>query len=258
MCAQKLCEYFHIDTYCGRAKSILWTYSFWGWRMRTVIAAIGLAAVALLTGIAHATPLVVTDGVVALYPVDTFASFSGDGFSVGVGYPFPFFSPSGSVTVPIGTGCVPGLPCAGGIVNVQVDGAGSCNIFSFTCGAITLTVDPLAILPAPFTAPFTATGHLVIGQVVGPPPEPGTTFDLVGQGTVEHVSCGTASNSPVCSQSDPIFVYTFSAVPFSSVPEPPTLLLVMASIGALGALNRSGRRWSFKSQPEAVVVASAT
>jgi hypothetical protein len=32
-------------------------------------------------------------------------------------------------------------------------------------------------------------------------------------------------------------------VPFSSVPEPPTLLLVMASLGALGALNRSGRRW---------------
>jgi hypothetical protein len=51
--------------------------------MRTVIAAIGLAAVVLLTGTAQAT-LVVTDGAVRAFNVDTAAGFRGDGFSVGV------------------------------------------------------------------------------------------------------------------------------------------------------------------------------
>jgi hypothetical protein len=150
--------------------------------------------------------------------------------------------------------CVPGgLPCVVGIVNVQVDGAGSCNNFiSPTCGAITLIAD---FAPAPsFTSPFTATGHLVIGLVVGPQFDPGTTFDLVGQGTVER--CGPPDSPRCIGAGSLVFEFTFSPPP-PLVPEPPTLLLVMASLGALGALNRSGRRWSFKSRPEAVVVASA-
>jgi len=108
-------------------------------------------------------------------------------------------------------------------------------------------------LPDPSsTAPFTATGHLFVDNVAA-----GLVldFDFVGQGTVER--CGPL-NSPRCiGFGGEAFTYTFSPMPLSSVPEPPTLLLVMASLGALGALNRRGRRWSFKSRPE-VVLASAT
>ena len=134
---------------------------------------------------------------------------------------------------------------------MQVDGVPCGPVSSHPCGDVSLTPD---FLPAPSsTAPFTATGHLVVNIGAGGPCC--NIFDFVGQGTVER--CGPP-DSPRCIGFEGLaFTYTFSPPP-PLVPEPPTLLLVMASLGALGALNRSGRRWSFKSRPEAVVVAPAT
>src|SRR4030095_9858505 len=109
--------------------------------MRTVIAAIGLAAVVLLTGTAHAT-LVVTDGVVEAFNADTFASFRGDGFSVGVSLPEPSWSISGSASFSFGS-CFPVPPrgslACDGASSVQVDGASCTTPFSLhPCGRVTL------------------------------------------------------------------------------------------------------------------------
>ena len=65
------------------------------------------------------------------------------------------------------------------------------------------------------TTPFTAAGHLNVGD----------GFDFVGQGLLT----GTV-NRVVDVDNSPVLRYTFS------VPEPPTLLLVVASFGTLVVL----------------------
>jgi len=153
---------------CGRRR-LLRPYSFLGVAHENGDSSDRARGGSSLTGIAHATPLVVTDGKVTFYFLDTSAFFSGDGFSAFAGYTTPLFSGTVSSTVPIGFrfSCVPGAPCVefAGPFFAQVDGEEPCSRFnlavSHTCGAITVKSD---FLPAPgFTAPFTATGLLNVG-----------------------------------------------------------------------------------------------
>jgi hypothetical protein len=188
--------------------------------MRTVMAAIGLAAVVLMTGTAHAT-LVVTDGVVIAQNADTFAGFSGDRFGVTYSEGVPSANPfTGSASAAF----------AGGFVVVQVDGVGCGPVSSHSCGFVSLIAHFTDLPPAPSsTAPFTATGHLFVDNVAA-----GLgvlDYDFVGQGTVER--CGPP-DSPRCIGFEGLaFTYTFSPPP-PLVPEPPTLLLV--AFGLFGAL----------------------
>ncbi len=178
--------------------------------MGTLLVAIALAAVTGLASAAHATPIA-TDGFVNLYPADISASFDGDGFSVSVTLPFSFSGgPGSSITIPLGSSF-------GGNANVEVDGT-VCGAPPLpTCGVFTLTTEPFASLPAPFTA----TGHLNVGD----------GFDFVGQGVVEP-GCGPGFGLPACNIGTPIWVYRFT------VPEPSTFLLLGTSLGALAILHR--------------------
>ncbi len=177
-----------------------------------LIATIGLLVVILVPGVAHATPLVATWGWIGLYGVDTWADFGGEEFSVFVSQPSSFIS--NPFTIAIGMN---GMDGDGGLIHLyfgwgEVYGA-ICSSYALgigeTCGSMTLAYDPLATLPAPFTL----TGHLNVGD----------GFDFVGQGTVR---AGTPNPYPWLR-------YT--------VPEPSTLLLVIASLGALGALHGTRR-----------------
>jgi len=95
-----------------------------------------------------------------------------------------------------------------------------------SCGTITLT-SPVLPSPPPDWPPnldFIATGPFTATVV-------GDGFDLAGQGVVVAGFCRSSTEFP-CNTgvTFPPIVYTFS------VSEPPTLLLVVASFGALGVL----------------------
>jgi hypothetical protein len=72
------------------------------------------------------------------------------------------------------------------------------------------------------SAPFTATGSFLVGSNV---------FDFVGKGIVTATWCVDPADF-LCTNASPIVGYGFTV----SVPEPPTLLLTVAALGALGAL----------------------
>jgi hypothetical protein len=199
--------------------------------MRKTIAVVVLVVVTVLTGAAHATSLTVTEGSVTDYTTDLFARFSGDGFSVLMSAPFGFGAFGGIITI--------GFGADSGFFRIVVGGL-SCVGPPGNCGFVTLTSPHLATPPPDWphnvnfivAAPFTATGHLNVGD----------GFDLVGQGMLEGILCFDFSQSP-CNEpgfeSGKVSRYTFSA---TAVPEPSTLLLVVAALGALGALQRSVRR----------------
>jgi hypothetical protein len=190
--------------------------------MRKILVLLVFAVVVFVTGFAQAAPLTVTEGGLSLFLFDRDGSFSGDGFSV------QFSAGDGVDTLQaFGTGIV---SIAVGFINsvVEVEGS-SCSgdPLGDPCGFITLTSPRLPPRPGDFFPPddetytaktlFTATGQLFVGG----------GFDFAGQGTLTGIVCGL--NSTGCPDS-PILRYTFT------VSEPPTLLLVVASFGTLGAL----------------------
>jgi hypothetical protein len=198
--------------------------------MSKIVAAIVFAAVTVLTGSAHATPSTITFGEILGFgsALDTVYDFGGAD-SEGVGF--------GARGITLGV--VPLEVYGSGVNSIPLEGTNELSVGEVTCfgttgpggpdpqcfGFIQLTNTP--ITPAPdfndpmaFTvgsAPFTATGHLNVGDRV----------DFVGQGVVESTFCG---GPPNCPRFEWVVRYTFT------VDEAPTLFLTLASLGALGAL----------------------
>jgi hypothetical protein len=190
--------------------------------MRKTGAALVFTMVMLLTGAAHATTLVATQGFLVTMGLDSAAIFSGDGFSVFMSHPYGF--PNGNFTTTMNV--VPLDDQA----TVQVGGL-VCDAITVgsTCGSITVTNAPLTPRPADWPAgvnysawtEFSAIGHLNVGE----------GFDVVGQGLLVGTDCFDFSQPPCVSLSgSPVLLYTFS------VAEPPTLLLIVAAFGVLGTL----------------------
>jgi hypothetical protein len=202
--------------------------------MSKIVATLVFAAVTVLTGSAHAAPLEITNGAMTSFGSggnSIIFSFGGVGFAAegGVSGPFIGFSDLSSGMNVFATDA----PFTDGFFSVTV-GALTCSGFDGPppaggeCGVeIQLTNTPIPPLDfsAPsdaHSAPFTASGVLHVG---------GETFDVVGRGIAEATWCHPAQE--ICI---PLFLtvrYGFSVV---SVDEPPTLLLVVASFGLLGAL----------------------
>jgi hypothetical protein len=187
--------------------------------MRKIAAVLVFALVTVLTGSAYATTLTVEEGRITLWGMDRGFNFSGDGFSVFL------VSPSGaniSLVMGVeGSASITTFFDVPGSAFVSV-GQSACTQFSFpdpkqmNCGAITLTSPGLPIPPlggVTESVAFTATGHFNVGD----------GYDFVGQGTVNATFDPNFGFGPALQ-------YTFS------VAEPPTLLLVVASFGALGVL----------------------
>jgi hypothetical protein len=175
------------------------------------------AVVMVLTGAAHAhaVPLTVTRGSVLSidgFINDSFFDFGGDGFSA--------------------SGSAPGISSDGGSYGIAftnpfevIVGDLVCVPPRQDCGSMTLTHPRLGPPPddVPFfesSARFTATGFISVDD---------KSFDFVGHGGVTATWC---VGNTLCDNGSPIMSYEFTV----SVPEPPTLLLVVASFGMLGAL----------------------
>jgi hypothetical protein len=197
--------------------------------MRQIAAVIALVGIVVLTGVAHATTLTVSQGSVDIGGTDTFATFSGDGFSVSLTYPYAVSGKfGGSITVPLAVGL-------GGGITIQVDGTSCTQSSTPPCAGSMTLESPLLPKPPPdwpnnvnfiTTAPFTATGFFNVG---------GGEFDFVGQGTLTGFVCFNFRQFP-CS---------FGALPGPtnslyafSIPEPSALLLLVTSLGVLGARPR--------------------
>jgi hypothetical protein len=191
--------------------------------MKKIVVALVFGVVSVLTSTAHGTMLTITDGEIFVGGLDTVGFFSGDGFEVSIqrpftsaGFPGPIFGPA-SITVLLNGG------------GASVDGStlNCIDPFSLDCGQITLfTSQGLPPLPDDWprdltfvsTAPFIAMGHLGVSD----------GFDLVGQGVlVGTIWCGLD-----CSYPSPSLRYEFS------VPEPSTLLLLVAALVSLCSLHR--------------------
>jgi hypothetical protein len=201
--------------------------------MRKITTVLVFAMVMILTAVAHAEALYITDGTLVLEGLDSFGRFSGDGFSGGFSIPFGV-----SVGFAFGTGTDPvsflrPLGAGSGFASVIVGNANCTVLPSFSCGTITVTSLPMPLPPnndwlfdpngfSVFT-PFTATGHLNVGS----------GFDLVGQGTLEGLFCNPQVGCPQFGglAGFTTLIYRFSAAP---VAEPPTRLL--AAFGLFGAL----------------------
>jgi hypothetical protein len=189
-----------------------------------IAAALVLALVVVLTGAAHAVPLRITQGEIVSIEVatDTFLSFAGDGFAADAVCLGCNTVTAGDLSS--GRALVSGTAT---LTGVRV-GALTCDALMDDCGAfLQLTNTPIPTPDDPITertvrlAPFTAIGQLFVS---------GETFDVVGRGIVGATwcpqgGCGPGGNFPFLNVG-----YTFS------VDEPPTLLLVVASFGVLGAL----------------------
>jgi len=182
--------------------------------MRTILVPLVLAVATLLTAVAHADTLTITSGGAGFNPNIIGANFAGDGFSGFLidDFGMPSLSssspPSGAFSMTLNFG--PFWPAR--LASVQVGSAFCLTVGSIdtNCGSLALTTSGLAGLGA--TAPFTATGHLNVGD----------GFDLVGQGTVGAFPyCQTG---PGCSNPAVLLNYTFSA----PVPAPSSLLLLAA------------------------------
>lgn len=212
--------------------------------MRKITTVLVFAMVMILTGVAHAGTLTITDGDLVLVPLDTVAMFSGDGFSAVLSA-----AQGGGLFRAIGTGTDPisvSTAGLGGFVTV-----GATNYFCqsdpppgfSTCGVF-ITATHLPLPPPPnndwfntpsgysvFT-PFSATGQFRVGVGFGVPGD--VIENFVGQGIVEGLWCnpGGPNRPPENCRAPlsqfPALIYTFS------VAEPPTLLLV--AFGMFGAV----------------------
>lgn len=207
--------------------------------MRKIVAVLVFAMVTVLNGAAHAALFTITEGSMTFGPLDTLGDFSGD--NVFMSFSVAMSSGTGldtSEAFGVGIFSIMGRPLGdemgGATVTVLIGQMGetSCiNINSpIPCGTISFTSPKLETRPADWpstvdfsaTAPFTATGHFNLGD--------GNAFDFGGQGTLTGTVCSGNSPGSLCNLGSPVLQYTFS------VPEPPTLLLVVASFGMLGAL----------------------
>jgi hypothetical protein len=182
-----------------------------------------------LAAIAHATTLTVTSGGAGFNQNTGSVAFSGDGFSVSIidsfGMPqlaFPFFP-----FVPVVGMSFSQYPARFGSVQV---GSESCSLSAgvpqdFSCGFVTFTGSaPLTGFGA--TAPFTASGHLNVGE----------GFDFVGEGVVR---AGQYCATGPCTDPGLSLSWGFAA----PVPEPSSLpLLATAALVVAGRLIIAHRR----------------
>jgi hypothetical protein len=198
--------------------------------MRTIAASLVFSVLMVLTGAAHAVPLRITGGEMTNLLIadgDTFYSFGGNGFAAdGVVFSGGLFNDlsGGQNSFSFDASCC-------GAVTLLRVGALECSSLDFPppsggeCGGsmeLTNTPTPPLDTSAAFdthSAPFTTIGQLHVG---------GETFDVVGRGIAEATWCRDCGFFP--GQSNQTVRYTFS------VDEPPTLLLVVAAFGMLGAL----------------------
>jgi hypothetical protein len=191
--------------------------------MGKIAAAILFAMVTVLTGSAHATTLTVTGGGIGVVCCD----FEPGGVLTGDGFSLFGFS---------------GQPCCAGGPESETFGF---HVATLTLGDTTFTTpccdnnSVFAIVRAsappeppcgefgicePWSAAFTMTGH--VGGFSG--------VDLVGQGVVTHELLRVPEIEPPFG----IYYLHYDFAP-ARVPEPPTLLLAVAGLCALGALFRA-------------------
>jgi hypothetical protein len=208
------------------------------------IVAIVFAAVTVLTGSAHAALIgdLIGEGLTSLDVADgdVFYNLGGNGFAAeGVVFSHGFnelsagmnsfgFDASGSGAVFLLR--VGALTCSS--VDEPQPSGGECG------GGLQLTNTPTPPLDksAAFdthSAPFTAIGQVHVG---------GETFDVVGRGIATETWCLQEPpglppfHCVIDGQPFPLFQTVHYGFSVLSVDEPPTLLLVVASFGMLGAL----------------------
>jgi PEP-CTERM motif-containing protein len=193
--------------------------------MKKLLVVVLFTAAVIWAPTAQATTREITGGSIAsnaLGSRDSFAGLAGPGWSAqgqitgifyvgGAFFGFGFdFNPAAilptqitvdGVTCMPATNSFPGDPCT---------------------GAVFMTMAPFPPLQPGFsgTEPFTATGHINVGD----------GFDIVGQGFVTLTSC------PGCDFGFPTASFDFV------VPEPSTLMLTSIGLGVVGVAWRKARR----------------